>query len=317
MKVKRLQKTSNRWQLQTQGGQSLGPFDVVIGGFAQHCLTDPFLASGGQACKKMLQCLRRLESNQIIAIQVSFEGESILADFTAAHVYEEDCLSFVCNNSKKPQQSGQLGTPGPQHWTLLSTASFAEREFNTNPKGYRRSAEKKMLGAFANVLGISDLSKHKPVVNRINHWEDGLPSNTPPNSRGCLFDADNSIGWCGDFCVMPGIEGAALSGQAMAQTILDFLANSTDFNRQGFLPADDQWVEFQLRDVTMVDIGAFSSSLALKRCWTHTDLVPSAIDGYDQKAHTGAAGASIGKGGKKGKYTDNYGQKGKGYRRNY
>merc|ERR1719316_2399627 len=48
MKVKRLAKTQNGWELETQGGQKLGTFDFVIGGFAQHCLTDPFLLTGGQ-----------------------------------------------------------------------------------------------------------------------------------------------------------------------------------------------------------------------------------------------------------------------------
>merc|ERR1719313_1903985 len=183
MKVKRLAKTADGWELETQGGQRLGTFDFVIGGFAQHVLTDPFLLTGGQACEKMLRCLRRVESNQIIPIQVSFEGEALPANFTAAHVYGEDCLSFISNNSRKPQQSGKVGTPGPQHWTLLSTASFAEREFNTNPKGYRRVAEQEMFGALSRLLGIADLAKHRPVINRINHWEDGLPAKTPPNSR--------------------------------------------------------------------------------------------------------------------------------------
>ena len=35
----------------------------------------------------------------------------------------------------------------------------------------------------------------------------------------------------------------------------------------------------------MVDIGSFSSELGLKTSWTHTNLVPSSIHGYDPKAH--------------------------------
>lgn len=316
MKVKRLTKTADGWELGTQGGRTLGTFDVVIGGFAQHVLTDPFLLSGGKACEQMLQCLRRVESNQLIPIQVSFEGKAVNADFTAAHVYGEDSLSFVANNSRKPQQNGKLGTPGPQHWTLISTASFAEREFNTNPKGYRNIAQEQMFDAFSRLLGISDLSKHRPVVNRINHWEDGLAANTPPGSRGCLFDVDVKLGWCGDFCVSPGVEGAAHSGQAMAATLSEFLDKGKDFNRENLLPAKKDWVPFQPKDATMVDIGSFPQKLGLESNWTHTDLVPSAIEGYDPKAHTGAAGQAInkGKGSSKGKggYDNKGGYKGKG-----
>eukprot|EP00746_Dinoflagellata_sp_MGD_P041830 gnl/MRDRNA2_/MRDRNA2_20117_c0_seq1.p1 gnl/MRDRNA2_/MRDRNA2_20117_c0~~gnl/MRDRNA2_/MRDRNA2_20117_c0_seq1.p1 ORF type:complete len:531 (+),score=95.27 gnl/MRDRNA2_/MRDRNA2_20117_c0_seq1:72-1664(+) len=295
MKVKSLAKTTDGWELETQGGKKLGPFDFVIGGFAQHILTDPFLLSGGKACEQMLRCLRRVESNQIIPIQVAFEGGPLPAKFTAAHVYGEDCLSFVANNNRKPQQNGQVGTSGPQHWTLLSTASFAEREFNTNPKGYRRIAEDRMFEALSRLLEISDLSKYKPRVNRINHWEDGLAAKTPPNSRGCLFDADMQLGWCGDFCVLPGIEGAALSGTAMANILSNFLERGNqDFDRSGLLPADEDWVDFQPQDATMVDIGAFSNKLGLKPSWTHTNLVPSAINGYNRKTQTGAAGRAAG-----------------------
>jgi predicted NAD/FAD-dependent oxidoreductase len=317
MKVQRLTKTAKGWELGTKGGSTLGSFDFVIGGFAQHCLTDPFLLTGGKACEQMLRCLRRVESNQLIPIQVSFEGKALNAEFTAAHVYGEDSLSFVSNNSWKPQQNGKIGTPGSEHWTLISTASFAEREFNTNPKGYRSIAQEQMFDAFSRCLGISDLSKHRPVVNRINHWEDGVAANTPPNSRGCLFDADMKLGWCGDFCVLPGLEGAALSGRAMATTLSDFLDKGKDFDCRNLLPADKDWVRFQPKEATMVDIGSFPRKLGLKPSWTHTNLVPSAVDGYDPKAHTGAAGQSIGGKGKggyngKGSYDGKGSYKGKG-----
>eukprot|EP00747_Dinoflagellata_sp_TGD_P072084 gnl/TRDRNA2_/TRDRNA2_157323_c0_seq1.p1 gnl/TRDRNA2_/TRDRNA2_157323_c0~~gnl/TRDRNA2_/TRDRNA2_157323_c0_seq1.p1 ORF type:complete len:588 (-),score=76.77 gnl/TRDRNA2_/TRDRNA2_157323_c0_seq1:154-1863(-) len=314
-KVKGLTKSEKGWELETQGGSKLGPFDFVIGGFAQHLLTDPFLLSGGQACEKMLRCLRRVESNQIIPIQVFFEGSPLPADFTAAHVYGEDCLVFVANNSRKPQQNGKIGTPGSQHWTLLSTASFAEREFNTNPKGYRRSAQDQMFNALSRLLGVSDLARHKPVVNRINHWEDGLAANTPPHSRGCLFDAEVGLGWCGDFCVLPGVQGAALSGKAMASTLSSFIDNDHEFDGRGLLPSDDDWVSFQPQGETLLDIGAFSGDLGLKPKWTHTDLVPSSINGYDPKSQLGAAGRGKG-GGNKGKGKGKGKSKGKSSSRN-
>merc|ERR1712054_581262 len=269
----------------------------------------PFLLSGGQASEKMLKCLRRVESNQLIPMQVSF-GNAVPANFTAAHVSDDMALGFVSNNSKKPQQSGKLGTPGPQHWTLISTAEFAEREFNKSPKGYKGAAEKHLLESFARVLGVTDMWDYKPSVNRINHWEDGLPAKTPPESRGCLFDADTGLGWCGDFCTLPGIEGAALSGQAMATTLFEFMSNSQGFDRQHLLPADVDWEPFRIQDHTLLDIGAFSSKLGMAANWTHTDLVPSAINGYNTSSGKGAGGqkhySDRGEGGKHG------GSKGKG-----
>ncbi|CAE7292126.1 unnamed protein product [Symbiodinium necroappetens] len=300
--------TSGQWELQMQGGGTLGPFTYVVGGFAQHILTDPFLLSGGAACSAMLECLRRVESNQLIVMQVSFEGEPLPIPFTAAHVCDDEALSFIGNNSQKPQQNGEWGTPGPQQLTLLSTAEFAEREFNCNPKGYRRKAEEKLLAALGRLLKL-DVLKYKPQINRINHWEDGLPTNTPPASRGCLFDAKEGLGWCGDFCVAPGVEGAARSGAAMADVLASFHGQK-DFCGDGLLPMDVDWVSISsVSGFGIVDIGAFPG--VPSRC-THTDHVPSAIGGYDKaKAHFGHVGAAKGYNGK-GKDYQSKGGKGKG-----
>ena len=43
-----------------------------------------------------------------------------------------------------------------KHWTLLSTAGYAEREFLGNNKGYRAAAEAHMLTSFGRLLGLSD-----------------------------------------------------------------------------------------------------------------------------------------------------------------
>lgn len=300
MKVVGIAKAEETWGLLLKGGQKLGPFDVVIGAFAQHCLTDPFLLSGGSPCENMLKCLRRVESNQLIPLQVMLDDKPVPAAFCAAHVYGEKALGFISNNSNKPQQNGVVGTPGPTHWTLISSAEFAEYHFNANPKGYKRVAEQELLAAFGRVLGVN-VADYRPQVNRLNHWEDGLPVTTPPNSRGCLFDAENGIGWCGDFCVLPGVQGAALSGLAMADIITKFLTQvpNTRFDTSNLLPADVPWTffsEMKNHDATLMDIGAFSSSLGLIKMFTHGNLVPSAIDGYNVAAHTGGFHSGKGKG---------------------
>lgn len=182
-----------------------------------------------------------------------------------------------------------------------------------------------MLGALARVLDIEDISQHRPLVNRVNHWEDGLAVNSPPQSRGCLFDPKEKLGWVGDFCVQPGIQGAALSGKAMAEILDQFLNSSASesFDGRGLLPADEDWLPFlsgMTLNGTLMDIGTFSPTLGLRPLYTHTDLVPSAVNGYDPMAHTGAAGAAKGgsksKGNGKGKGKEQNKGKGKGKEQN-
>jgi len=309
-KVTGLSKTSEgKWILKTKDGTPTGPFDVVIGAFAQHCLTDPFLLSGGPPARDMLSCLRRVESNQLIVMQVSFK-KSLNAPFTAAHVQGEECLSFIANNSRKPHQDTKIRNNVEEFWTLISSASFGEREFNTNKKGYRKIAEKEMLAALQRVLKISEnLESYGPNINRINHWEDGVSVNMPPSSPGYLFDENNNLGWCGDFCTdSPNIEGAAHSGWKMAEKVEAYLGadiqTADNNNESSSLPFSVNWIPRTTNMVptssSLVDIGQFShnqeeGSSSMKRLLPHQfthikNLVPSSIKGYNKQSGMGAGG---------------------------
>jgi hypothetical protein len=295
------------WMLATKGGAIEGPFDIVLGGFAQHVLTEPFLASGGEASAAMLRCLRRVEFNQIIAMQVAMEGAALPATFTAAHCACDDVLGFVANNSRKPHQDGSLPSEAGganEHWTLLSTAGFAERVFHRNRRGYRAVAETQMLSSLGTLLGVADMQWHRPRVNRINHWEDALPMNTPPNRRGCLFDARVGLGWCGDFCVASSAQGGALSGRALAAVVEQYVGGGAAALPDGLLPSDEPWAPMPSTGST-VDIGTFAHAGHLTRRSTHEpELVRSAIGGLDSGHGGGGAKGSFkgnGKGSGKGK----------------
>lgn len=295
-KVQSCSKIDECWSLTTQGGRCHGPFDVVVGTFSH--ITSSFLASA--PCAAIRKCLRQMECNEIIAMQVIFDLP-LNTDFALAHVRHHPDLCFVSNNSRKPQQCGSMGTPGPQHWTLLSTAHFAEREVRTNPKGYRRSAERRMLGALAQLLGLSSLEEYHPRVQRINHWDSALHTRTPPNSRGCLFDLKERIGWCGDFCVAPCVEGAFLSGTSMAQEIAAYWTKTHVLLESGDLLPDlgKPWVAFEPRaNAAAVDIGEFPGLAGqLPTSCTHNALViPEARGNHKDIAEMGAGGKQFSRG---------------------
>ena len=105
----------------------VGPFDTIIGGWAQHYLTDPFLLSGGDATKSVLQGLQRVELNQFIVMQVSFSPliPSGDATFTVAHVSGKECLLFIISVFKTHQDKKfRTGNNDSESWKLISTAIF-------------------------------------------------------------------------------------------------------------------------------------------------------------------------------------------------
>jgi hypothetical protein len=51
-----------------------------------------------------------------------------------------------------------------------------------------------------------------------HRWRYALP--TQPLPDRCLFDGDSNMGACGDWCSGPRVEGAFLSGAALAEGLL-------------------------------------------------------------------------------------------------
>jgi predicted NAD/FAD-dependent oxidoreductase len=58
----------------------------------------------------------------------------------------------------------------------------------------------------------------EPADAALRYWE--WASAAKPLSAGCLWDDELHIGACGDWCRMSRVEGAALSGMAMAGRVM-------------------------------------------------------------------------------------------------
>jgi predicted NAD/FAD-dependent oxidoreductase len=61
-----------------------------------------------------------------------------------------------------------------------------------------------------------------PTLTAATHrWRYALPD--PPLDTPCLFDAEARLGAGGDWCGGPRVEGAFLSGRALAERVLALL----------------------------------------------------------------------------------------------
>ncbi|MEW5297763.1 MAG: hypothetical protein WDW38_006946 [Sanguina aurantia] len=127
-------------------------------------------------------------------------------------------LSWAANNSAK-MQANRSPAHSQEVWTIISSREFGAAhkvpQENVPPQ---KDAEVKalLLAAFARAAGL-DPSSLRPTYMRAQLWGAAVPMNVA--SSPCVLDAESRIGICGDWLVSPSVEGAALSGLALAEQI--------------------------------------------------------------------------------------------------
>ena len=227
----------HRWYLNTKKKQrAFGPFDYVIGAFGHPKRTDPFLQTAGPHTLPLKNFLKGVRYNQFFALQLVLDdvpaADSNLRELHACHVVNDEVLSFIADNSKKPHSIAdhpdeRRRTPKP-YLTLISTAQFAQRGAKTD----RKQIQTRMLSSLAKLLAGTSLpafqQAYRPRVHRLNFWQDGRPTNLvvekdSAEGAGCLWDPTIQLAWCGEFCVAPCVDGAAQSGAAAGKEVLNHI----------------------------------------------------------------------------------------------
>lgn len=122
-------------------------------------------------------------------------------------------LAWMDRESSKP------GRPDDEVWVLNTTDQFARERIGVSPE----EVGAVMLDAFFEATAIDRV---EPVASHTRLWKAAMP--VAPLCDGCLYDEQLRIGACGDWCLGARVEGAYLSGLAMADRMMggsrDFLA---------------------------------------------------------------------------------------------
>ncbi|WP_462321946.1 NAD(P)-binding protein [Halochromatium sp.] len=191
-----------RWQLGDEAGQDLGRFDRVVVSApapqsAELLMDAPELAAQA-ACVEYTACW---------TLMLEFDAPVPLA-FDGIFV-NQGPLRWVARDCSKP---GRLApAEDGESWVLHAQPGWTRKHLNDN----REQVEAAMIDAFA-LLAPAPL----PTVSwRQSHsWLYSLVES--PLESGCLWDPSLGIGACGDWCNGARIEGAWLSGEALAGRIL-------------------------------------------------------------------------------------------------
>jgi hypothetical protein len=137
------------------------------------------------------------------AVLATFDAP-LATGFDAAFV-NGSSLTWIARNGARPGRPRQ-----PECWVLHAARDWSEACLESSPD----EACARMLEEFRAVTGCHD----RPRTARAHRWRysgPGAKSDLP-----CLFDATRQAGACGDWLAGSRVEGACLSGLALAERIL-------------------------------------------------------------------------------------------------
>jgi predicted NAD/FAD-dependent oxidoreductase len=192
----------DRWQLIDEHAESAGAFDIVLVNCpppqAAHILPDD---------SAVAPSLRQVKMLPRWAAMIYCQRPSPLP-FDAAHV-SGNPLAWIARDNSKPRRQA-VG----QAWVLHANPEWTDEHLGED----REDIVPALLEAFEQATGVMFTEPSYAVAHR---WlyaeaEEALP-------KSCLWDASEGLGACGDWCGSAGVEGAFLSGAALAGNVLRHL----------------------------------------------------------------------------------------------
>lgn len=193
--------SSAAWTVQTVNGD-YGGFDILLSNApapqSAELLEDTPLA---EACRqaKVAPCW---------ALMAAFAAP-LPTEYDGLFVNEHPTLAWLARNSSKPQR------PSGECWVIHANSDWSV----THEWEASETVAATMWSAFAEVVQATTGSPPPPSAHLAAHrWRFALP--TEPLEPRCLWDASWQLGACGDWCGGPRVEGAFLSGQALAAAVL-------------------------------------------------------------------------------------------------
>ncbi|QDU99250.1 NAD(P)/FAD-dependent oxidoreductase [Lignipirellula cremea] len=201
-RIARLEPAGEKWRLRGEQEQDLGQFDAVLVTAPAPQTLDllqglaPFDAQLAEA---------RLAPSWAVMLALP---EPLALPLDGAFV-EDSPLSWIARNSSKPERPAT-----PDCWVLHARGDWSEEHLEEAPETVIAA----LLAAFWSATGATAPPDLTATAHR---WRYALPTNPLPER--CLFDPQSRLGVAGDWCGGPKVEGAFLSGLALAEAVFSLL----------------------------------------------------------------------------------------------
>ena len=198
-RVERVEPHSGSRRLLVEGERKLGDFDVAL-----VTVPGPQAVPLLDAAPELADRAARTQMRPCWALMVAF-APRLEVSWDGAFVRSSP-LAWVARNSSKPAlAAGDTWTYTPPPTGRKATSKRPERRSrqSCSKRSRRRSTARCRAGS----------------SSATQRWRFALPDPALPET--CLYDAGRGIGAAGDWCGGPRVEGAYLSGAALASRVLE------------------------------------------------------------------------------------------------
>jgi len=194
------------WELLDSNDQSCGRFDAVI----SNC-PPPQSASLLDGHTDLTNRIASVGMIPCWTLMLQCEG---LADLPYVGAFvNEGPLSWISRNDAKPGRThaSDESKSASSAWVLHAGAEWSKQHLEDD----REIVREHLMGAMEQIIG----RKIGDVQHAFTHrWR--YANTSSPLPERCLWDHTSMIGACGDWCGGPRVEGAFLSGAAVAGALL-------------------------------------------------------------------------------------------------
>jgi photolyase PhrII len=197
--VAHIQREGKQWRLVADTGADLGAFDVVLTAVPSpqaHALLSPIAPALAQ------QTAAAVMHPTWATMLVLTERPPVAWD--GAFLNDDPVLSWIARDVSKPARGAH------ETWVLHATRAWSAAHLEDDAE----SVGAAMLHALQPLVG----GAVTPVLSTAHRWRYALPD--PVTDASALFDSALSLGAGGDWCGGPRVEGALLSGVALAGQVM-------------------------------------------------------------------------------------------------
>jgi hypothetical protein len=198
--ISRIDSEDGKWRLTDTAGKDGGVFDWVIMNCppkqSMKILNGHSVVSQRISEVTMDPCWAMMLTTKDLG-DVTFDGAFV----------DKGPLAWIAHDGGKP---GRCEKDAATNWTLHASAEWSRDHLECCPS----QIQTELLAALELALN----RKIEPIYRKVHRWRYALPK--VALDEQCLWDPVAGLGACGDWCFSPKVEGAFLSGLAMAGTLM-------------------------------------------------------------------------------------------------